>query len=428
MENKKLKNDILSCYGICDLLASTSGLEFREDLNHELTVLYYISHDYNKDKTIAFIEDYLMVENPQAFFDHTTFKLSTKEFLEQGSILLEEFEQLDDEISFDSELAAHRNATMLYQVYERIIDGNEKASTFLKDREYEIEKYDESKKVKEQKADLKAALDELDHLIGLEEVKKEVHQLSALIQINKIRKIHGLKTPSISHHMVFVGNPGTGKTTVARLVGKIYKALGVLSNGHLVEADRSSLVAGYVGQTAIETKSMITKAKGGILFIDEAYALAKDSKNDFGKEAIETLLKAMEDQREDFVVIVAGYPNEMKKFLDSNPGFRSRFNKFIHFENYSTKELLEILEEMAASQDYEVKRDSLNYVKDRLETEHFEEEPTFGNGRFIRNLLEAAIGSQAERLEEEEDFDIDKLKNLIPADFKAAFEALKKAI
>jgi len=187
-------------------------------------------------------------------------------------------------------------------------------------------------------------LAELNELVGLERVKAEVKQLTNFLKVQQMREAKGLATLPISRHLVFSGNPGTGKTTIARLLAQIYRALNILSRGHLMETDRSALVAGYVGQTAIKVKEVITKSLGGILFIDEAYALspAAGSANDFGHEAVETLLKMMEDHRDDLVVVAAGYTGPMDQFLSSNPGLRSRFNKFIHFEDYSSAQLVQI--------------------------------------------------------------------------------------
>jgi len=242
-------------------------------------------------------------------------------------------------------------------------------------------------------------LSELDSLIGLDGVKREVHSLINLIKVRKMRETHGLKVMDMSFHMVFTGNPGTGKTTVARLVAKIYKQLGFLSSGQLIETDRSGLVAGYVGQTAGKVTEVVKSALGGILFIDEAYALArKGMDNDFGREAIDTLVKLMEDNRDDLVVIVAGYTDEMHDFLTSNPGLISRFNKYIDFPDYTDDELMAILAMNAKKQGYVIADDANAAVRKMLEGMTVSDRLDFGNARGMRNTLEKLVQEQANRL------------------------------
>ena len=244
---------------------------------------------------------------------------------------------------------------------------------------------------------LEELLEKLNGLIGLAGVKEEVHSLINLLKIKKIREARGFRTAEVSKHLVFLGNPGTGKTTVARLISKLYKQIGVLEKGQLVEVDRAGLVAGYVGQTALKTKEKIDEAMGGILFIDEAYTLAKGG-TDFGQEAIDTILKAMEDFRDDFVVIVAGYPEPMERFLESNPGLRSRFNKFIMFDDYSAEELFSIFNAFCESCDMRLNAEAEKCFKAYLSWLLANKPADFANGREMRNLFETAISNQANRL------------------------------
>ncbi len=239
------------------------------------------------------------------------------------------------------------------------------------------------------------ALAELDGLIGLDTVKKEIRSLVDLVKVQKMRREQGLSTPKLSLHMVFSGNPGTGKTTVARCVAGIYKALGLLSEGQLVETDRAGLVAGYVGQTAEKTKKVIKKAIGGVLFIDEAYTLASKGSNDFGQEAIDTLLKEMEDNRDNLVVIIAGYDDQIGDFISSNPGLESRFNRYIHFDDYLTDELLQIFKNYCVRNQYQLAPDAERYLVGYFD---IISGAVIGNGRGVRNIFEKTVNAQASRV------------------------------
>lgn len=272
-------------------------------------------------------------------------------------------------------------------------------------------------------SDLDDLLQELNALIGLDSVKEEVKNLINLLKIIEIRQSNGLKAPPVTKHFVFTGNPGTGKTTVARLLSKIYCALGILSKGHMVEVDRSGMVAGYMGQTAIKVKEVIDKAKGGVLFIDEAYSLANESNGgDFGQEAIDTLVKAMEDNRDDLIVIVAGYPDLMEKFINTNPGLKSRFQKTLHFCDYNERELYQVFEKMCKENDYLLSEEASVYLTDQLTNYVQNKDQNFGNARDMRNFLDIAIGEQANRLLTEANPTRESLITLIPADLQPIFE------
>lgn len=242
------------------------------------------------------------------------------------------------------------------------------------------------------------ALQQLDKLIGLESVKEEVNKLTNFIKVQNLRKQKGMNAITLSYHCVFTGNPGTGKTTVARIVAQIYRELGILKKGQLVETDRSGLVAEYVGQTAVKTNKIIDSALDGVLFIDEAYSLVQGGGNDYGKEAIATLLKRMEDDRDRLIVILAGYDNEMKLFIDSNPGLQSRFNRYIHFSDYNAEELTAIFKLNLKKFDYELTNDAEQKISHLFSYAVSHKDQNFGNGRYARNVLEKTLENQATRL------------------------------
>ena len=269
----------------------------------------------------------------------------------------------------------------------------------------------------EKKPSLEELMEQLDELVGLDEVKKDVKSLINLIKVRKLREANDLPVPPMSLHMVFMGNPGTGKTTVARLVGGLYAAIGVLSKGQLVEVDRSGLVAGYVGQTALKTQEVIKSALGGVLFIDEAYALASGGENDFGREAIETILKAMEDHRDDLIVIVAGYSGPMKKFIDSNPGLQSRFNKYFFFPDYNGGQLLAIFQKQCGKNGYKLTEESEAAAKKLFDELYEERSDNFGNGRDVRNRFEDMVVRQSNRVAAMEAPTKDDLMAVLPEDF-----------
>lgn len=272
--------------------------------------------------------------------------------------------------------------------------------------------------------DITALRDELHSYIGLESVKREVDSLINIATVYNLRREQGLPVAEMSMHMVFTGNPGTGKTMITRLMARIYHSLGLLSKGHLVETDRGGLVAGYVGQTAMKTKKLAESAIGGILFIDEAYSLVGGGDNDFGGEAIDTLLKIMEDNRDDIVVIVAGYPELMEDFISSNPGLESRFNRYIHFEDYTAEEMVEIFRMQCGKNYYTLTPAAEAEVKQLLEFAA-EAAGTFGNGRGVRNVFENVLVAQANRLATAENITREMLMEILPEDVTEAESAIR---
>ena len=257
-------------------------------------------------------------------------------------------------------------------------------------------------------------LAELDGYVGMDAIKEEVRSLINMVQVYKLRRENDLPTTDMSLHMVFSGNPGTGKTTVARIMARIYHSLDILSRGQLVEVDRSGLVAGYVGQTALKTQKVIDKAMGGVLFIDEAYALNGKSENDFGQEAIDTILKAMEDHRDDLVVIVAGYTELMDRFIHSNPGLESRFNRFLMFEDYTPEQMVAIFKMQCKKGCYVLAEGTEELVRDFISEESADD--SFGNARGVRNLFEHILVAQNNRLAKMEQVTRDDLMQILPDD------------
>ncbi len=258
-------------------------------------------------------------------------------------------------------------------------------------------------------------MEDLNALIGLEDIKHDVKELADFAKVQKLRRDEGMKSVPVSLHLVFTGNPGTGKTTVARIISRIYKKIGVLSKGQLVEVDRSGLVAGYVGQTALKVQEQINAALGGVLFIDEAYALSQEN-DAFGQEAIDTILKAMEDHRDDLVVIVAGYTKPMEKFIDSNPGLKSRFNKYIEFPDYSVDELEAIFDMNCKKYEYIVEEDAKKHIREMISARKLTKLENFANAREIRNLFEEIVTNQARRIAEIENPTSEQLKLIMSED------------
>jgi SpoVK/Ycf46/Vps4 family AAA+-type ATPase len=283
-----------------------------------------------------------------------------------------------------------------------------------------------AQKIQKEERTLSELLQELNNLIGLQIVKNEVSTIISQIKIKKAREEKGLSQVPTSNHLVFMGNPGTGKTTVARLLGHIYNRLGLLSKGQLVEVDKSGLVAGYIGQTAIKTQKVIEESMGGILFIDEAYSLVAEGTGGFGKEAIDTLLKAMEDNRDNFIVIVAGYSNLMDGFLKSNPGLQSRFNNFIHFEDYDAEQLYEIFVGICKKYRYIVEPSSIDYLKQHFADLYKNRGENYANARDVRNFFEKALRKQANRLASYGDLTNDELLTITKEDLFGVGEKKQK--
>jgi AAA+ superfamily predicted ATPase len=313
----------------------------------------------------------------------------------------EEKEWLKELQSFDTALCSHSSSIIFGTQNSKI---QETKKTIQTPKSSSTDKDPSSEKKPN-----KLPMEELSSLIGLKSVKEEIESLYNYIKIQKIRIEKGIKSPPLSYHCVFTGNPGTGKTTVARIVAQIYKELGILKKGHLVETDRSGLVAEYVGQTAIKTNSIIDKAIDGVLFIDEAYSLSEGGQGDFGKEAISTLIKRMEDDRERLVVILAGYSSNMDDFINTNPGLQSRFSRYIDFPDYSEEELLQIFLQNAKKGDYVLDENALTLLRGVLHDAIVHKDKNFGNARYVRNLFEKCIQNQANRLSEEKIVDKEKL-------------------
>lgn len=299
--------------------------------------------------------------------------------------LLKKISNLTKSLKYKDEVKKYINLTkeslLLYFGYLKILDIYKK------------------EKVEENPKGLEELLNELNSLVGLKDVKSKVNDLITYQKVQKLREKHNLHVTKSTLHLAFTGNPGTGKTTVARIVGRIYKKIGLLSKGHFIEVSRTDLIAGYQGQTALKVKKVIESAKGGVLFIDEAYSITENDNNDsYGKECLTELTKALEDYREDLVVIVAGYTEPMNKFFESNPGLKSRFNTFIEFQDYNVEELEEILAVMCKNSDYllndEVKIKIKNFFTERLSNK----DKNFANGRMVRNIYDDLIMCQARRI------------------------------
>ncbi len=298
---------------------------------------------------------------------------------------------------------------MTYRFIDKSFENNALANTFFQSNSDKNQLLENDS--------LEKVLAELNELIGLENVKKDVSELINLLEIQKKRTSEGLKNTEITLHTVFLGPPGTGKTSVARLLSRIFKHLGFLSKGQLIETDREGMIAGFVGQTALKVDKVVEESLGGVLFIDEAYALTQNSLgNDYGAEAVNTLIKRMEDHRDDLALVVAGYTEPMKIFVESNPGLRSRFNRFFEFNHFLTSELLQIFESIAKKSDFVITDDAKEKLNDTFELLYEKKDDSFGNARVVRNLFEKCVQNQANRIIKIKKLSKKTLKTLIEED------------
>lgn len=337
--------------------------------------------------------------------------------VEEAAYINKYFHNLSNYCDREGVVAAYNS----FDANTRITDASDAARQIKKDEKpaaptnkaEDIQKKNPALKVQENKEEEPGApMRELQALVGLENVKDEIEGIANFAKIQKMRKDNELSCAGMSYHLVFTGNPGTGKTTVARIVSRIYKELGLLSKGHLVEVDRGGLVAGYVGQTATKTKEVLDSAMGGVLFIDEAYTLASEDDKGFGQEAIDTILKTMEDNRENLCVVVAGYDDLMENFIDSNPGLRSRFTRYIHFDDYKPDELMAIFMQNVNKNQYKLGRGVKTKLNAYFEELYTNRDENFGNGRSVRTYFEQVITNQANRLAKEADLSKEDLMTI----------------
>lgn len=366
---------------------------FTEKDRTEITTEALEGTDYNYSKSYAYVL--------RRYEKDTTTELELRDFLNQ---LFAEFFSVVSFIGRDPSLTELCESQLGHRFAVPIKEINAKIE-------------------KEHKPETEASVDEkleeltreIDELVGLKSVKNELKNLINIQKINQLRKTKGLKAVDISLHCVFTGAPGTGKTSVARIIARAYKILGLLQKGQMIEAERSVLVAGYVGQTAMKTQEVLERSLDGVLFIDEAYSLSRKG-DDYGRESIETILKFMEDHRDRFVLIVAGYEAEMNEFLESNPGLKSRFNKHVHFPNYTSAELLEILKSSFAKHGFLVDPPALKKFKRTIDKEIKLKSESFGNARFVRNLCEKTIQNQFMRVSKISNPSVEDLNSIVALD------------
>lgn len=338
------------------------------------------------------------------------------------SALFTIFVPTDDETSGDNQTTTVENTSLQKETRQAIEEENKDNSTFSQSEETKVT---EEKPIVISDILGPDPFEELNGMIGLDTVKAEVNSLANYIKLMQEREAKGLKSPNISYHCVFSGNPGTGKTTVARILARIYRDLGVVSKGHLVETDRNGLIGSYVGQTGPKTNALIDSALGGVLFIDEAYGLLDNDGGGYGDEAIATLLKRMEDDRDDLVVIVAGYTNEMKKFIDANPGLQSRFTRYINFPDYNPDELYQIFLARMKPYSLSLSQEATESLKTCLNHVYSTKTRNFGNGRYVRNLFENSVTCMANRLSKKSNPTDAELSTISKEDIENAFKQVK---
>ncbi len=344
-----------------------------------------------------------------------------KEYFPDGDLKYQG-EWLDDEYHGKGTLYNQEGGVISAGVF---VKGEFQGAT-VKSKKSPAKRPDKSSDVRANQKKVEALVKQLNQLIGLDSIKEEAKSLINLVKVQKIRKSRGLPELDLSLHLVLTGNPGTGKTTVARLLGEIYRELGVLSKGHFIEADRSTLVGGYLGQTAILVKEVVEKALGGMLFIDEAYSLHQGKDDDYGSEAVSTLLKLMEDHRDDLIVIIAGYEEPIGEFLQANPGLESRFNRFLHFPDYTAEQLIKITQLHCEKNAYELSDRATEIIAKIYKALLKKKPKNFSNARLARNIFEKTVIHQANRLAQDSNITDQELKLIELEDVQQAL--LKKEI